>query len=105
MESPAGLVVFAFRPLSGKQKILKKLYVLSVSAVSKNINRPPFKGFIKPTFCNDSVYKWVSGVFPALHAVCKDFRVGKPLFRVFVCLTGSTGLLFSPTIENDLLIL
>jgi hypothetical protein len=42
-QDPEGLLIFAFRPLSGKQKIKQVLCVLSVFAVKINIKTAPFR--------------------------------------------------------------
>jgi hypothetical protein len=48
-QCPVGFLIFAFRPLSGKQKIKQILCVLSVSAVKTNIKFFHFWGVYQAT--------------------------------------------------------
>src|SRR5512142_2648458 len=50
------------------------------------------------------IHKRKSGLFPTLYSSAEDLDVLKPLFPVFYRPTGSTRLLWSASVENDLLV-
>jgi hypothetical protein len=50
------------------------------------------------------IYKRKTGFFPALDAAAENLDVSKPLFHIFYRPTGSTRLLRSASVEDDLLV-